>query len=237
MTRASLQLTNKRIKHELDTHFNRRHSRRTSLFVGYPSGLHVLKSLASNLLGQAQSIHIAGSYRPRSFSAPRAACLGSTSHPPFVDERPHGGITPNSAGQLGNVIASIFGPAPVHPHVRKLDLRIYYPGSDSYSIVWGDDSSPVVVALRNIMAGNISVEVWRGRRGTGVYLSTVRPEPPAEGEKLKRNVSTVWRRLDEGRRGEPSCGSWVVDPKWPGWDAEKMDMNQNRATIVQEGES
>lgn len=109
---------------------------------------------------------------------------------------------------------------------------MYYPGSDSYSTVWGDDSSPVVVALRNIMAGNINVEVWRGRRGTGVYLSTTRPEPPAEGEKPNRSVSTVWRRLEEGRRGEPSCGSWVVDPTWPMLDDERENTSQDDATVV-----
>lgn len=33
----------------------------------------------------------------------------------------------------------------------------------------------------------------------------------------RRVVSTVWRRLEEGRRGEPRCGSWVVDEMWPDW--------------------
>lgn len=41
----------------------------------------------------------------------------------------------------------------------------------------------------------------------------------------KRVVSTVWRRLEEGRRGEPRCGSWVVDPKWPSWE-EKYEMSE-----------
>lgn len=84
------------------------------------------------------------------------------------------------------------------------------------------------------MAGDINVEVWRGRRGTGVYLSTMRPEPPAEGDKPGRSVSTVWRRLDEGRRGEPSCGSWVVDPKWPEWVDEREKVDAEDATVVRD---
>ena len=96
-------------------------------------------------------------------------------------------------------------------------MLMYYPGSDSYGTVWGDDNSPVAVVLRSINAGKIDIEVRRGNRGTGVYLSATRAMRGSDG-KLARHVSTVWRRLDEGRRGEPACGTWVVDPLWPEWD-------------------
>ena len=81
-------------------------------------------------------------------------------------------------------------------------MRIYYPGDDSYSTVRGDDDSPTVVALRNISNAEVGIEVWRGQKGTGIYL-TAKPA----GER-KRVVSTVWRKLEEGRRGEPEPGSW-----------------------------
>lgn len=83
-------------------------------------------------------------------------------------------------------------------------MRVYYPGSDSYSTVWGDDDSPTVVALRNISTAEVGIEVWRGTRGTGIYFCARRNR---EGER-KRVVSTVWRKLEEGRRGEEGVGSW-----------------------------
>lgn len=77
-----------------------------------------------------------------------------------------------------------------------------------------DDDSPVCVALRNIHLGEIGIEIWRGRYGTGVYLTAT---PTKE---RKRVVSTVWRKLEEGRRGEPICGSFVLDTNWPDWTAD-----------------
>ncbi|KAK3700644.1 hypothetical protein LTR37_015833 [Vermiconidia calcicola] len=220
-THGSLLLVNKQVKEELDSHFKLPKNRSTSLFVSYPDGLHVLRTLAPHLIKQARSVHIAGAYTSRSFCAPRAACLGSSAHPPFIDQRYNGNFTPNSAGHLSNLIASLFGPNSPQGRIggrgdiQALELRTYYPGSDSYSTVWGDDNSPTVIALRNIYAGEVSIEVWRGQRGTGVYL-TARPVRK-ECEK-RRVVSTVWRRLEEGRRGEARCGSWVVDPAWPCWE-------------------
>ena len=85
----------------------------------------------------------------------------------------NGNLLPNHAHHLNELVASMFGPSPAHP-VRTLELRIYYPGADSYSAVWGDDNSPTVVVLRNIFSGEIDIEVWRGRHGTWVFL-TVRP--------------------------------------------------------------
>jgi hypothetical protein len=111
------------------------------------------------------------------------------------------------------MIKTLFGPARRH-EVDKLELRIYYPGDDSYSTVWGDDCSPIVMALRNIYIGDIGITVYRGRYGTGVHLTA---KTNAEN---RRVVSTVWRRLEEGRRGEPACGEWIVDSRWPAWEFE-----------------
>jgi len=114
-----------------------------------------------------------------------------------------------------------------------LELRVYYPGSDSYSVVWGDDNSPVVIALRNVFDGQVAVEVWRGQRGTGVYLCATRTTE--NGEKPKRVVSTIWRRLEEGRRGEPQCGSWVIDEKWPECGDEPATTPTGEGVVVTEG--
>lgn len=42
-----------------------------------------------------------------------------------------------------------------------------------------------------------------------------------EGQGRKRVVSTVWKKLEEGRRPrDPEVGSWVVDGKWPDVDLD-----------------
>ena len=45
-------------------------------------------------------------------------------------------------------------------------------------------------------------------------------KPSKVGEEERRVVSTVWRQLVEGKRGEPACGSWVLDGRWPDWEGE-----------------
>ncbi|EMC96467.1 hypothetical protein BAUCODRAFT_44464, partial [Baudoinia panamericana UAMH 10762] len=207
----ALLLVNKQVHEELTSYFDAPKNRPASLFLQFPTGLHVFHTLTPHLLRQAKSIHIAGSYISRTFNSTRAACLGPQ-HPVAGKGEYSGGLIPDSRTQLGELVASCFGPEPRH-NLTQLDIRIYYPGEDSYSTVWGDDSSPIVVALRNICYGDIRIEVWRGRVGTGVYFSA---RPCEDGEK-RRLVSTVWRRLEEGRKGEPRCGEWIVDPKWPVW--------------------
>ena len=200
-THQSLLLTNRQINGELTSHFNLPRNRQTSVFSSFPYGLYILKKSIPRLLHQAQSIHIAGRYVSSTYSPARAACMGAQEPAPGIGTKHHGNFTPNSSELLGQLIAATFGPVPIY-HVRKFEMRIYYPGDDSYSTVWGDDDSPTVVALRNICNGEIGIEVWRGRSGTGIYLTA---KPTTE---RKRVVSTVWRKLEEGRRGEPACGSW-----------------------------
>lgn len=198
-THQSLLLVNRQINGELTSHFNLPRNRRTSVFASFPYGLYILKKTAPRLLHQAQSIHIAGKYSPSDFIPERAACTGE--HHPHIPIKHHGNFAPNSSELLGQLIAATFGPVPIY-HVRKFEMRVYYPGDDSYSTVWGDDSSPTVVALRNICNAEVGIEVWRGRYGTGIYLCAT---PTTE---RKRVVSTVWRKLEEGRRDQPGCGSW-----------------------------
>lgn len=225
-TLSSLLLVNKQTHSELTHHLSTTTNHpnlHPSLFLSFPAGLHVLTTLAPTLVRQTRSIHLAGIYTSGNFDASHAVCLPLSQRlPPAPYAQKHNAnFTPNTAAELGALITSIFGPEPRYPGVAKLELRIYYPGSSSYNAVWGDDDSPTCVALRSIFAGEVGIEIWRGQRGTGVYLSASRMpvEGTGEAQPKKRHVSTVWRRLEEGRRGEPACGSWVVDPKWPEWEA------------------
>lgn len=90
----------------------------------------------------------------------------------------------------------------MYPHLQKLELRTYFPGANAYPTVWGDDESPVCIAMRNIASGSVEVEVCRGGEGTGVLVRVCRGDG-GEG----RNVSTVWKDLGERWEG------WVVDEK------------------------
>lgn len=202
-THRSLLLVNRQINEELTSHFKFPKNRQTSVFASYPYGLHILKTTASQLLEQAQSVHIAGLYVSTSFSPSRAAYCASLGPPITPRQKHNGDTTPNSTAQLGQLVASSFGPDPIY-HIRKLEMRIYYPGVDSYSTVWGDDDSPTVVALRSISNAEVGIEVWRGAKGTGIYLAA---KPASE---RKRVVSTVWRKLEEGRGDDPKVESWWV---------------------------
>lgn len=75
-------------------------------------------------------------------------------------------------------------PAASSPLV-SLQARILYPGAESYSSVWSDESSPVSHFLRGICGGKIDMQVKRGSLGCGVSLG-VTPQPD------KRVVSTSW---------------------------------------------
>ena len=219
----ALLLVNRQVHDELTSHLKILKNSRISLFLAYPHGLHVCRTLTPHLLRQARSVHIAGKYTSQTFCSGRAACLGSTG--PKI--KYNGGTAPDSTSQLGELIASLFGPHATHT-VQKLELRIYYSGEDSYSTVWGDDASPTVIALRNIYYGEVGIEVWRGRFGTGVYLTA---RPTGDGER-KRVVSTSWRRLEEGRIGEPECGSWIVDPEWPEWRHEAIASDGPKGDLI-----
>jgi len=71
------------------------------------------------------------------------------------------------------------------PQLASLQARILYPGPDSYSSVWSDESSPVSHLLRGICGGKIDMQVKRGSLGCGVSVG-VTPQPE------KRVVSTSW---------------------------------------------
>ena len=45
-------------------------------------------------------------------------------------------------------------------------------------------------------------------------------------------MSTVWRRLEEGRRGEMNCGSWIIDPAWPDWKEDGGGIREDEGCVV-----
>lgn len=213
-TLSALRLVNHQLNDELHSHFRSKRSRDTSLFVSYPHGLHVFQTLCPDMIRQAKSVHIAGTYVPTQRRRQPIEPLTPPQSPGGPEKEGEYTTEPDAVEQLANLVRSTMGKNPAFPLV-KLELRIYFPnsatGEDSYYSVWGDDNSPVCIALRNVYGGFIDMECWRGRNGTGVHLS-VRPNP-----NNSRNISTVWRRLQEGGRNEAKTGSWVVDEKWPAW--------------------
>ena len=206
-----------------------------SLYLSYPYGLLVIKALYPTLLRQARCVYISGYYTLKSRLDPHLHQLtssSSTSASPYnaasssrstsrgrgrlrlrlpspqrVQQQlqPHSATTTGTAhAVLGTLVRRILPPTAA-PLFRKLEMRIFYPDESAYSSVWGDEQSPIVEALRNICGGNIDMEVWRGRRGSGVLL-VARPNPTS------RIISTIWRRLGDSR--EESEG-FVVGGMWP----------------------
>lgn len=200
-----LKLVSKQFNEEIRRHFQLPRNLKMRLFVEYPYGLQVCKTMTPHLLRQVKCVYLAGAYVSRRSCSARAAYVVPRSLPPGLGMKYNGRVRPNSLDQISELMKDFFGSEPIY-WIEKLEMRIYYPGDDSYSTVWGDEGSPTVVALRHIKCAEVVIEVWRGRYGTGVSLAA---RPSSE-----RAVSTIWRKLEEGRRGQPKCGSWVVDPKW-----------------------
>lgn len=221
-TLSALRLVNHQLNDELWAHFKAKGSRQTSLFVNYPHGLHVLQTRCPEMIRQAKSVHIAGTYTS-AYRRGSGQDVGATDRQSQKKSEGKIKMQPDSVEQLGSLIRSTMGQDAQFP-LAKLELRIYFPnpraGEDSYYSVWGDDNSPICVVLRNLCGGFIDMECWRGRHGTGVHLS-VRPNPDNS-----RVISTVWRRLQEGGKNEPRVGSFVVDEKWPEWSEEYVPSPQ-----------
>lgn len=90
------------------------------------------------------------------------------------------------ADTLRILFPSIPAPTPsTPPPLTSLQARILYPGAESYSSVWSDESSPVSHLLRGICGGKVDMQVKRGSLGCGVSVSVI-PQPE------KRVVSTSW---------------------------------------------
>jgi len=204
-----VSLLNRQIAEELRSHFAVPTRRETSLFVSYPYGLHILHTTTPQLLRQSKSVHLAGIYTPRLSCSDSAASLGPAQAP--KQAKLHGDVVPDSEKQLEDLFRFAFGPTPKQ-QMEMIDMRIYYPGGDSYSAIWSDDKSPIVVALQNIGYARIGVDVWRGSNGIGMRL-TARPATANE-----RVVTNGLHKLYEGGGGDfPAHGSWIVDPEWPAY--------------------
>lgn len=148
-TLGSLLRLNHQVHAELKAHFRVKNNRKTSLFISFPQGLHVFKTMCPDFVRQARSIHLAGS------------CPASSTKSLHLQ-------------QLASLVKATLGERPTYP-LAKFEARIYFPGNDAYPRVW-DDHSPISIILRNVCNALIDMEVSRGRYGTGIYVS-VRPHP------------------------------------------------------------
>ncbi|KAJ4990639.1 hypothetical protein SVAN01_03870 [Stagonosporopsis vannaccii] len=105
---------------------------------------------------------------------------------PALDKSTSSAALAALADTLRVLFPSIPAPAPsTPPPLVSLQARILYPGAESYSSVWSDESSPVSHLLRGICGGKIDMQVKRGNLGCGVSVGVV-PQPE------KRIVSTSW---------------------------------------------
>lgn len=174
------------------------------------------------MIRQAKSVHIAGTYISNYRRGQADTPVSTPPASPAPQDEEHK-CEPDAVEELASLVRSTLGQDPTTP-LTKFEMRIYFPnsksGEDSYYSIWGDDNSPVCVVLRNLCGGFIDMECWRGRNGNGVSLS-VRPNP-----EKSRVISTVWRRLQEGGRGEPKNGDFVIDEKWPEWSEEYVPSPQ-----------
>lgn len=215
-TQSALRLVNHQLNDELYSHFRTKNSRETSLFVSYPHGLHVLKTKCPEMIRQAKSVHISGTYKSNYRRGQADTPVSTPPRSPKMSDS-ETECEPDAVEELASLVRSTLGQDPTSP-LAKFEMRVYFPnskaGEDSYYSIWGDDNSPVCVVLRNLCGGFIDMECWRGRNGNGVSLS-VRPNPDKS-----RVISTVWRRLQEGGRGEPKDGDFAVDENWPEWSED-----------------
>ncbi|KAF2183799.1 hypothetical protein K469DRAFT_581596 [Zopfia rhizophila CBS 207.26] len=197
-----------------------------ALYISYPYGVLVLKALYPSLPRQARNVYISGYYNLKQRPVPHESHESSSGSrrtnpnvhprtrprlrmgsPPTMSQKllPYPEATAETAHvALGTLVRSILSPAPA-PLLRKLEIRVFYPGESTYSSVWADEESPIVEILSNVCGGKIDIEVFRGRRGNGVALVAY-PNPRG------RIISTVWRRL--GNSKEESEG-FVIGEHWP----------------------
>lgn len=177
----TLSRLNWQIKGELEGHFALPSLRQTSLFVSFPHGLHILQTEVPEFLKQSRSVHVCGSYIPRTGISSTARLFAPFEAAP---ERLQGALVPDAAGQLSQLVKDVFGINASKP-VERLELRIYYPGR-TYSTIWSDDHSPICVALRNIAFAKVDMVVSRGTYGNGVHLVATRVT------NARRIISTRW---------------------------------------------
>ncbi|CZT19105.1 uncharacterized protein RCC_04951 [Ramularia collo-cygni] len=180
----------------------------TRLFINFPHGLHVLQTVAPELLRQCRSVHISGTWGSEPPAPPRWL-RARQGYKRETRRETQGEEARTALRQLSQLVAKMFVPDAPYP-VEKLELRIYYPG-DSYRAIWREDDSPISAAMNNLCCAGIHVKVSRGRMGNGVHLVAL---PAVEG--VRQVNSIAWDKLDESGRNPPGPGGFMVDPSWPG---------------------
>ncbi|KAE8825222.1 hypothetical protein HRS9139_08332 [Pyrenophora teres f. teres] len=200
-----------------------------TLYVSYPYGVLVLKSLYPYLLKQARRVYVSGYYTPPGETEPLDTNNGESLTPdsslattsfntPASGPRRlfeirqmnqiralfpsfSSSTSEHAPAALADLILTVFSKNPTP--LTKFTARILFPGENTYGSVWGDDNSPVTHILRNMSGGKIDMKVLRGALGTGLRL-TARPKRDT------RIVSTSWVNwkkglVPRGRRGN----NWV----------------------------
>ncbi|TID19959.1 hypothetical protein E6O75_ATG07419 [Venturia nashicola] len=199
LTAMSLFLTNRQIHQEMTAHVKHPTSERSTLHVNYPYGIIVLETLYPSLLRYAEKICISGWYErtgdDEESSNGFGPCLTQGVNRPSIP------LThiPSSVYELANSsLARLIRttlPKNLHPTLKSLSFRIFYPRESEYSVIWSCNQSPIPVALKNMCGGKVGMKVLRGGLGNGVVMDV---EPMVE----KRCLTTVWRRFQGGRTGE-----------------------------------
>ncbi|KAF2717965.1 hypothetical protein K431DRAFT_349153 [Polychaeton citri CBS 116435] len=227
----TLLRVNRQIRKEVLSHFQSRDFRSISLYVQFPHGLEVLTKAVPEVLDHVRSIHIAGSYRSTNFIPSKGVYHREQRLTERYQSYGHQeGISQpdSSTTHLTNLVSRLFG-----SKNRRLstvfDMRIYYPGADSYNSAWGDDASPVAIALSNTSTAQIKLETWRGQKGMGIRLCA---KPSKDS---KRSVTTCWRQLGEGGDGQPEPGSWAIDPLWPERLSSYGEIETEEAVVMTPG--
>ncbi|KAF1990140.1 hypothetical protein K402DRAFT_460840 [Aulographum hederae CBS 113979] len=218
-TWALLSRLNRQINAELHHHIATRKrspsptnslSYGTSLYLTYPYGILAFMAHCPSLLLHARHIRVSGFHNP---TPPRDGERGPVFHRPLTtfhgrNNRAQNPVSTPSVppatqkaalAALAKIVRACLGPGG-HTTLERFQLRMYYPGRDSYYSVWSDEGSPVSAVLYNTCAGRIDMEAWRGARGTGMKVD-VRPARQGRcgggGGGGERVVSTVWRKLGD----------------------------------------
>jgi hypothetical protein len=114
----------------------------------------------------------------------------------------HSVSTVEAANQaLRELVRQILSPEPALL-LEKFQMRVLYPTEAGYSHVWSDDYSPIAEGIKNICGGNIELQAYRGRGGSGVNM-VAKPMPES------RMVSSIWRSLDDD-----AVNAFVIDSEW-----------------------
>ncbi|KAF1997229.1 hypothetical protein P154DRAFT_579152 [Amniculicola lignicola CBS 123094] len=224
----ALMQTCRQMRDELIDYTQRKRQRdmmgNLTLHITYPYGILVLKELYPFLLGQATSVYISGYYKPEQETSPRVRTDGVAPIRPYdvhICHSPHDYIggrykripgvepqAPDSLSQAQDIFPRLINylfPKPGslgRSSLQKFEARLYYPGLNTYQLMWDDDKAPLCQTLHNLGSGNVDLVVQRGRRGNFIQVKI------KSGVK-ERYMNTTW---NEGLVSRESVMEALVAP-------------------------